>query len=109
MGRGPPPTAPSKSSGLRRALTGIVTVIVPGGAPGALEDANFRSIRAEVAGFSLLHASEPIGRDGRGDREWTGLDADGGQCAARLVSKGAQGTGDIGEAAQASKGDGEVT
>ena len=56
----------------------------------------------------MLHAIEPFGREGHRDREWTGLDANGGQSATRLMSEGAQGTGDIGEAEQAGQGDGEV-
>ncbi len=102
-------TAPSKSSSSRGASSsGIGKLILPAGAPRALEDANARSIRVEVAGFFMLNASEPFGRDGHGDREWAGLDANGGQCATRLMSEGAQGTGDIGEAEQAGQGDGEV-
>ena len=57
----------------------------------------------------MRHTSEPaVGRGGCGDRVQRRLDADGGQCAARLMCKGAQGTGDIGEAEQAGQSDGEV-
>lgn len=57
----------------------------------------------------MLHASEPFGRADRAGREWKRLDADGGQSAARLLGKGAQGAGDIGKAAQSGQSDGEVS
>ena len=90
-------------------MTGNGKVILPGEAPQMLEEVDSRSIRGDVAGFVLRQASDPGGRDGRRDRDWTRLDADGGQCAAWLMGERTQGTGDSGEAEHTSEGDGEVT